>query len=668
MPDERAGLDRAVGHVWEKFRDRTFYRLTVLEDAAVAVLEQRLDLGMRRRAEREAHKLAGAVGTFGFAEGSRLARAVELQLQGTGPLSQAEGLELSDLVVALRAEIEAPPNVAASRIDPLDPERPLVLVLTDDEEFAQRFSMEVEGRGLRATVMPLDALGDTNENPSTVLVDLSAADDPESIVARLRDGPAVIPPHRIFLLSERDEFEDRVAITRLGVRALLRKPCPPAAAADAVVDALTQAERGSARILSVDDDPLILEAMRALLEPIGAELRTLSEPSAYWNALEEWNPDLVILDEDMPGATGIDLCRVTRSDPRWRSLPILFFTARTDPQSIERIFAAGADDYVPKPVLGPELVTRIENRLERVRMYRLLAETDGLTGVYTRRKSEETIERLLSLARRQREPLSLAVIDLDEFKRVNDLLGHAAGDDVLRRLSRTLRHGLRGDDVIGRWGGEEFVIGMYGISKASAARRLDEVRARFHAVEAGPNGAPIKLSFSAGVAEHLADAEDLAGLYRAADAALYRAKGLGRDRVVCAGRTAPLPKTIEVALVEDDPILAELLLHTLQTRGYRTAWIQDGESAIERLSGAEPELNPRVVLLDVDLPGQDGMAVLADLHRTGVTGRTRVIMLTIRSTEPDVLRALEAGAADHVAKPFSVPVLLRRIEAAMEAS
>jgi diguanylate cyclase (GGDEF)-like protein len=411
----------------------------------------------------------------------------------------------------------------------------------------------------------------------------------------------------------------------------------------------------------------VLAALSATLGPRGVRVTTLEDPLAFWDALERTRPDLLVMDVDMPGVSGTELCRVVRNEARWNALPIVVLTARVDSDTIQRVFAAGADDYVAKPFVGPELVARIEGRLDRVRLQRLFAETDPLTGVANRASSEATLARLLRLSARHRQPLAVALVDVDGLHSVNDRRGHAAGDEVLRRLGRLLGGVLRGEDAVGRWGGEEFVVGMYGTDRDDAVQRLEAVLERFRAAEIGSPSGPFHATFSAGVAEAPADGVELDVLLRAAEAALAQAREAGRSRVIPAGwmpGRAPRAGT-DVVVVEDDEALAGLLVHTLETRGYRTRWINDGEEAVAALCGADPELRPRVILLDVDLPGLDGMGVLRALAHDRVLDRSRVIMLTVRAGEGEVLKALEVGAFDHVAKPFSVAILLQRIGRAL---
>ncbi len=120
----------------------------------------------------------------------------------------------------------------------------------------------------------------------------------------------------------------------------------------------------------------------------------------------------------------------------------------------------------------------------------------------------------------------------------------------------------------------------------------------------------------------------------------------------------------DVVVIDDDPILADLLTHALETRGYRVVCLGDGREALRRLTGPD-RMRARLILLDVDLPEVNGFDVLRQLRRDGVLATSKVIVLTVRSTEPEVLEALEQGAADHIAKPFSVPVLLQRVRRAI---
>jgi len=664
----------AVAKIWDRFKEATLNRVVALEQAVMALLEGTLSDEWRRQAEREAHKLAGSVGTFGFAEGSRLARTMEQMLQAEAALGRAETLRLSELIVLLRQELERPSTVQSECESLPETTRLLLLVIDSDTILAEQLVTEGTAAGLRVTTaanVPTAREALKREQPHVVLLDPSLPDAAEEGLALLAELTGCIPSVPVLILTAKDTFLDRVEVARLGGRRFLQKPLPPARVLEEVIQVLKETRAITAKIMAVDDDPQILATLCALLEPKNVHLVTLEDPRRFWDILEESSPDLLILDVDMPDLSGTELCRVARNDPRWNELPVVFLTARTDADTVHRVFAAGADDFVSKPIVGPELTARIVNRIERNQLLRSVAETDSLTGLANRRKSTEVLNQFFRLAAHQKQPLSLAVVDLDRFKQINDRYGHLCGDEVLHYLGGLLQQSFRREDVVARWGGEEFIVGMYTMTREEAVQRLTRVLRTLRAHEfRAVDSSLFHVTFSAGIAEYPADGTDIQTLYRAADQALFRAKEEGRDRVLPVGWQSAQTRTVQnadVVVVDDDDALAGLLLHSLETRGYRTHWLKDGQAAVEALAGQHPACKAQAVLLDVDLPGLDGFSVLRRLAQDGLLQDTRVIMLTVRTTEAEELKALELGAFDYVAKPFSPPVLMQRIRRALRS-
>jgi diguanylate cyclase (GGDEF)-like protein len=547
-----------------------------------------------------------------------------------------------------------------------------VLVVSDDAEWADRVATEALARGLSAEVTNLTAARASTTSAALVDVSTRSSADQEQALVLLEALTAREPPVATLVVADSGSFELRIEVARRGARAFLPKPVSPQQANDALHQLLEPAHQLEASVLAVDDDPQVLAVLAEVLSPVGLQVTTLEDPRRFWTVFERLRPDLLILDLDMPDVDGLDLCRVVRNDPRWRSLPILFLTVERDQAAVDRLFAAGADDYVGKPLGGPELLTRVRNRLERIRLHRLTSDIDPLTGLHNRRAASAQIARLLRLADRHREPLSLALVRLDQFGEINEGYGYHAGDDVLRQFGRWLQRWFRGEDVLARWGGDEFVLAMYGAIREDTIARLNERLAEWQTVRlsAGAgNDAEFTSTFSAGVAQHADDGRDVAALISAAEAALDQAGASARGQVVPAGWTAGDDRTVEACdavIVEDDESLAALLVQALEGRGLRTRWIADGSAAAAALGGPDPSLRARVLLLDVNLPGMDGLSLLRHLGASGTLHRTRVIMLTLRSSEAETRQALALGAVDHVAKPFSLPILLQRVHRALE--
>lgn len=234
-----------------------------------------------------------------------------------------------------------------------------------------------------------------------------------------------------------------------------------------------------ARILILDDDADVVKNLTQVLQPWGFEVIALPVTSDVMAALQANQPDLLILEVTMGEMSGLALCQTLRNTVQWSDLPVLFLTDSRDPELTHRVFAAGADDFVRKPVIGPELITRLLNRLERSRLLRSLAETDSLTQVANRRTLTAQAETFLRIAHRHEKPMCLAIVDLYQLREINDLHGYLCGDEVLKRCAKILKTSFRQEDLIGRWSDEKFVIVLYGTDKASMSCHLLEIVEEF---------------------------------------------------------------------------------------------------------------------------------------------------------------------------------------------
>lgn len=655
-----------IASIWHQYKDAIIGRLSVIEKAVQALASGSLDAELRRQAEREAHKLAGSVGTFGFVKASRLAREAEQMLRREEALTADQVPRLSLLAVAIKSELECP-TTRTPRPAPND-ERPLLLIVDDDEKLVEQLSAEASERGMRVEIAR--NLIDAREllflrRPNVVLMDPALQDSAEDGMALVADLSDRTPPVPVIVHTGLNAFTDRVEVARLGGRGFIEKPSLPSRTIGTVVQLMARLRASTARVLAVDDDPCTLEAVREIIEARGWSVTTLDDPLKFWDMLEKTAPNVLVLDLDMPHLSGVELCRVVRNDPRWVSLPVVFLTAYTDPDTVRCVYSAGADDFVGKPLVGPELVARISGCLERSQLVRSMAETDGLTLVANRKKSLQVLDEYLRLSDREYQPVCLSILNLDRFRTINDRFGFLAGDRVLRRLGLMLLHAFRGEDIVARWSGEEFVVGMYGMTREDGIHRLAEVLEALRLeVFTGPDAGRFRASFSAGVAQYPADGADLEALYRSANRALRQAKAAGRDRVKAVElteRDGGPDRTADVVLVDDDAETAEAVIQGLKTRGYRTFWLQDGQAAAAALTGSNPCVQARLVLISVEVPGLDGLSLLKRLAEDGVTKRTPVVMLTPQSGCAIAAAAMAAGALGSAAKPINMPALLRTV-------
>ena len=659
----------------EKHRKGLDQHLATLEVAVTSMASDELDEVLRAEAERAAHKLAGSLGTFGFPRGSELALELEGVFATEGGPAAEEMPRLAEIVLDLQAQLQ--PGLATDGQPPAGEGRPApeglaVLFVSPDPELKDRLTVAALGHGLR----PRSAVTCTgarrlavDETPDAVVLDVSFGDANTEGLDLLEEFARRDPPVPVLVLTASEALVDRVEVAHRGGEAFMQRTRPVGEMIAAVLSQIEHAEPTQAKVLAVDDDEAILDVLEVLLKPSGIEVIPLSDPVRFWHVLTATTPDLLLLDLDMPSHSGIDLCQAVRADERFGQLPIIFLSATTDAKRIQEIFEAGADDYVTKPIVGPELGARVLNRLERVRVYRDLAENDALTGTASRRRATFAIEDSFIAASRHDQPVSLALIDLDHFDRFNDSVAERTGDAVLRGLGDRVTAAFGASDVVGRWGDDEFIVAAYGMTRDDGVQRVADVLEAFRQERyTNAEGRSDQVSFSAGVAEYPRDGGDLQELAAVAASALGHAKANGGDCVtpVDSPAAAAAKSQPDVVVVDDDEVLAELLLDSLQTRGYRTLRFSDGQEAAEALSGSPPSVSPALVLMDVDLPGMDGISVLRKLAKEGVLSRTGVIMLTAHAGEAEVMEALELGAIDHVAKPFSLPVLMQRVRRALK--
>jgi diguanylate cyclase (GGDEF)-like protein len=304
-------------------------------------------------------------------------------------------------------------------------------------------------------------------------------------------------------------------------------------------------ESGGARVklLIADDDPLTCRTLENKLQARGyATTIAMNGPDA-WQALQaEDAPRIAVLDWMMPGLSGIEICRRLRSATDVRYTYVVLATGRTAQEDLIDAFEAGADDYVKKPVQFAELEARLRTGIRVIELeQRLLAvqaelqvraTRDPLTSAWNRGAIVELLERELSRCGRVNGELSIALVDIDHFKSVNDRFGHAGGDLVLVEVVRRLQRALRPYDTIGRYGGEEFLVIMPNCAAEAAYTVAERLRQELaaHPILVGETELPITASF--GVASVRGAALSGDALTRNADTALYEAKRKGRNRVI----------------------------------------------------------------------------------------------------------------------------------------
>jgi diguanylate cyclase (GGDEF)-like protein len=308
------------------------------------------------------------------------------------------------------------------------------------------------------------------------------------------------------------------------------------------------------KVLIADDEPESRQGLEMAVRSLGHDCAIARDGLEAWEMFQAARPDVVLADWNMPKLDGIGLCRRIRRERRDAYTHFIFVTGKTDKVHFLEGMHAGADDYITKPVDLDELEARLEVSRRAVLIQRRGdskssalrrksdrnfrdARTDPLTGVSNRLELTEALEVLELRARSH--PYSAAICDIDSFKAFNDCYGHLAGDDVLRRFAQTIRGGLRQVDGFYRYGGEEFLAILSEQSIALAAAGMDRVRQLVEELRVvhAPKASMPFVTISVGIAElNPISRGGTKDWLRRADTSLYRAKAMGKNRVVTEGR------------------------------------------------------------------------------------------------------------------------------------
>jgi len=297
------------------------------------------------------------------------------------------------------------------------------------------------------------------------------------------------------------------------------------------------------KILVAEDDLVTRRMLQAYLVKWGYEVVMVADGQQAWQILQQENaPRLALLDWMMPEMDGMSICREVRRLEIQPYIYLILLTARKYHEDIIAGLEAGADDYLTKPFDPIELRARLragarvvelqDNLIEAREALRDLAMHDPLTQLLNRRATLDFLLTELNRATRDLKPLTVMMVDIDHFKLINDRFGHPAGDGVLCEVSRRLRASLRAYDIVGRFGGEEFLVVAPGCDVSPGLMRAERLREVVCAQPVILKDLSINVTVSVGVASSPEPKpQDLESLLSAADKALYRAKEGGRNRV-----------------------------------------------------------------------------------------------------------------------------------------
>ncbi|MDP3845328.1 MAG: diguanylate cyclase [Pseudomonas sp.] len=530
-----------------QFRERLEKELPELHTLAQQLLtsnDSAVQQLILRDIREQLHKLAGAAGTFGYAELGIQARALELSsvaLLNASTVAQlqahAQALQLfsqQDCVAQISDSSE--PSTAPYLNSSDSKVNRRIYILEPDQQLGESLQSTLQNFGyatehVRTSVALRAAVN--RQLPDVLIIDSHLDEENPDGLAFAHELAAQLPlPLPLLVISQQHDFDTRLRAVRVGVAGFFTKPLN-FSALESRLDSIFVQQRGKPyRVLIIDDDLELSKRYRLVLDNAGMQVETLSQPQNIDEVMHRFNPEVVLLDVHMPLCSGPELAQIIRFNDAWLRVPIIYLSAETDISNQIKALLKAGDDFISKPISDHALVASILARAQRARLLSNALSRDSLTGLLKHADIKEQVAVEVERSARNGGSACVVMLDLDNFKQVNDRYGHAIGDNVIRALSNLLRQRLRRIDSIGRYGGEEFTVVLPDCNLEQAKNILDEIRQRFAELPFMAHDSSFHVTFSAGIAQGNSQS-NANQLIELADQAMYAAKAAGRNQVLC---------------------------------------------------------------------------------------------------------------------------------------
>ena len=488
---------------------------------------------------RQVHSLCGSAGTYGYKAVGETARRLEVYLKSilnAQTLTEEQQHEINHLLNELKKVVKTEQPVETSDKIPIKEQEKyhIVYIIDATESFFQTFKNLSEPGYVFSQftdIVQLRAAIKDNK-PEVLIVNVDKFNDRQIDTLNEIQKEQVVPIPLICTSFFNDTLT-RLKAVRMGNSAFLQKPMDEFYLKETLDQVSGKQQAEAYRILIIDDSQSLAEYFALVLEEVGMVAHYITNPLLLIQTIEEFQPDLLLMDIYMPECTGLELAAILRQDLKYTKLPIIFLSTEDD--RLKQLFALnmGGDDFLTKPILPNHLIEAVRSRAKRAGILKSMMMRDSLTNLLNHTAVLQQLDIELARAIRKSEPLCFIMIDIDKFKSVNDKHGHPAGDKVLKSLANLLSTTLRKSDLTGRYGGEEFVLILPNTDKDQGMNICNALREKFAELCFHFNASDFHATFSAGIAS-FPEHSNAKNLISSADKALYIAKENGRNQVVLA--------------------------------------------------------------------------------------------------------------------------------------
>lgn len=472
--------------------------------------------------------------------------------ESSHPVSDASLRDIDQRMSAIGRMVDACLQLAGQqderRSEESDPASPLlrqvgqILALSNELANLQTIASQLGYFGIQVDVcLPANGLDRVSSAP-VILFDLCG--QPQSAWRDTVAGIRKAAPSALLIASGvRSEFFELQQALKCGCDHCFPDGTPLQTIVAKLLEFNDPAEVEPFRVLIVEDSMTATRMIERALQEQSVLTHAVSDPFRLVETVQEFRPDLLLMDMYMPNCTGVEATRVLRQYEHLLSLPIVYLSGETDVGLQVEALRLGGDHFLTKPFNPVFLNAIVKSKIERYRALRRSIHLDSLTGLLNHTAAKSALDGAIAIAERSGKPMSVVMIDIDHFKRVNDTYGHPVGDQIIRSLAWLLKQRLRRSDIIGRYGGEEFLIALPGVNAEQAFTIVDRIRQDFNRIRHPHSSGEFSQSFSGGIA-HFPRLKTGDELVNAADEALYDSKHGGRNRLSISRQTPLLSPVI----------------------------------------------------------------------------------------------------------------------------
>ncbi len=428
---------------------------------------------------------------------------------------------------------------SADPSQPIQPPERLVYLVTDDSHFASHISQQIVHFGYFVHhIRNIKSLPNliADKESIAIIIDIpsnSSQANEADIFAEINSLHGAY--NHLFFTSDHDDQSLRLKSIRAGGAAFFTKPINIVSLIDRL-DTLHHnlSSPQPSKVLIIEDQRTVASYYQMVLKLSGFEAKIAANLGNVLEEMREFHPDLILMNTFLSEINAADLSKVIRQIDDYVGVPIIFISNEDDFGRRIEALDLGGDDFLVKPIKASHLMAVVRSRLERSKVLRSYMVRDSLTNLLNHTAFRSVLTQEVNRCKRQNAALSLAMMDIDHFKSVNDTYGHAAGDSALKGLSRLLLQRLRKSDIVGRYGGDEFVALLIDCESQQALKIMDEIRVHFSEIEFYPNKSKsLSLTFSCGIST-FPKYQTAESLSDSADQALYIAKADQRNKVIVA--------------------------------------------------------------------------------------------------------------------------------------